>query len=239
MSEPVSSQNPFAEELENLEIYKLRIIAEAAMLEQARLMTESVKENPSPASEQDLQRFLQQVDRLLQRKRIVHSFQKVYRSVAKVAVILLIVLVGGIFTIINVEAVRAPFINWLINIQETHTSIQFIPDSSKKADLEFGYLPEGFQVTSVEETSSSTIYYLESESGDQILVMQNDLSTGMSIDTEGATVEKFELSGLYPAMSVEKDGLVQLIWTNNSACFMIEGEISVDDIIKIAEFIKY
>lgn len=239
MNEPIPRQNPFAEDLENLEIQKLRVIAKAAMLEQARCMAENVKETPSPASEKDLQKFLQKADRLLQRKRIAHSFQKVYGMVAKAAVFLLIVLAGGIFTVINVEAVRAPFINWLINIQETHTSIQFIPDSSKKADLEFGYLPEGFQVTSVEETSSSTIYYLESELGDQILVMQNDLNTGISIDTEGAIVEEFELSGLYPAMSVEKDGLVQLVWTNDTTFFLIEGEISISEIVKIAEFIKY
>lgn len=240
MNESASDKNRIiAEQLEELRLLNLRIIAEAAMLEQAHLAEETVDNDFAPASENELRAFLKQTDRMLRRKKLLHDIKKAYITVSKVAVILLIILLGGFFTIINVEAFRTPLINWLIDIQETHTSIQFVPDSDEKLDLEFGYLPDGFQVKSIEEGPSSKTYYLESQSGEQIIVMQNDFSTGISIDTEGATVEKIELSGLYPAMSVEKDGLVQLVWTNRSSVFIIEGEIKTSEIIKIAEFIKY
>lgn len=239
MNETVSEKNRIKQELEELQLLNLRIIAEAAMLEQAHLAEESVNNDFVPASENELRTFLKQADQILRRNKLHYNFKKAYIVMSKVAVVLLIVLIGGFFTVINVEAFRTPFINWLINIQETHTTIQFSPDSNEKADLEFGYLPEGFGIKSVEEGSSSRTYCLESESGEQIYVMQNGINTGISIDTEGAIVEEFELSGQYPAMSVEKDGLVQLIWTNDSAIFMIEGEISTSEIIKIAEFIKY
>ena len=238
MTDPMSVDRILAEELEELQFHNMQIIAEAAILEEARLMEEDVSAHPNPAGEKDLQKFMKQANRVLRRQRLVRDCKKAYAAFAKVAVILLIIVVGGVCTVINVEAVRRPFLNWLIDVQETHTSIQFIPNTSTLSPLDFGYLPEGFQVSSVDETPASITYHLESSTGEEIIVMESDLGAGISLDTEDADVKKFQLEDKYPAMSIEKDGLSTIIWPTDLASFLIYGEINCAELIKIAESIS-
>lgn len=230
------------EELEQLQVHHLRVIAAAAMLEQARLIEEEAAAHPDPAGPEDLQKFLRLASGIRRRRQLARSLKKAYRAAAKAAVILLIVLAGGIFTVINVEAVRRPFLNWLIDVQETHTSIHFaqdflLPDQSALTPVEFGYLPDGFRVASVDEGASNITYFLESDTGGQILVLQSDFSMGASLDTEDAVVTEFRLAGKYEAMSVEKEGFVTLVWTTEQAAFLMEGETGREELIKIAESI--
>ena len=51
MTDPMSVDRILAEELEELQFHNMQIIAEAAILEEARLMEEDVSAHPDPASE--------------------------------------------------------------------------------------------------------------------------------------------------------------------------------------------
>lgn len=234
MSKPISVDNHLVDELEELQIHNMQIIAEAAIFEQARLIEEEVNAHPSPASHEDLQKFMKQANRLLRRQQIIDNYKKAYTVVAKVAVILLIVIVGGVFTIFNVEAIRVPFLNWLINIQETHTTLQFFSIADKELpDLQFDYIPKGFTVQLDSVTSTSKMYSLVSDKTTIFVdVYYADGTT--DLDTEDAEIEYKVLDNHSDIMIVKKDNLVQLLWTDNMYIYTIIAEYDANELFKIA-----
>ena len=238
MTEPMSVDRILAEELEELQFHNMQIIAKAAILEEARLMEEDVSAHPDPASEKDLQKFMKQANRVLRRQRLVRDCKKAYAAFAKVAVILLIIVVGGVCTVINVEAVRVPVLNWLIDVQEKYTQIQFLPTANNEIpDIEFGYLPNGFTIQFDREGINSKMYSLIS---DDVTIYVDIFSTNspINLDTEDAIVTNITIQDEYSAMLIEKDSHIQLFWSDNSYVYIINAEYSVDEIIKIANSIE-
>lgn len=241
MNDNAMKQNPLAEELEELQIHNLRVIAKAAMLEQARLIEEEAEAHPTLTSEEDLQKFLALAARMQRKQRLQHNLKKIYLSVSKVAVVLLIVIASGTLTVWNVEALRAPILNWLMEIHETHTSIQFLPEeTSSLPKLHFQYLPEGFSAKLHSTSVDCDMYALTSDSENcAIYVDFFTADSPLNIDTEGASVTETMVQGQYPATLVEKDGYVQMVWTDHFHAYTIMGEYNPDEMKKIADGIEF
>lgn len=238
MTDPMSVDRILAEELEELQFHNMQIIAEAAILEEARLMEEDVSAHPDPASEKDLQKFMKQANRVLRRQRLVRDCKKAYAAFAKVAVILLIIVVGGVCTVINVEAVRVPFLNWLINIQKTHTTIQFVSDADTELpDLQFGYIPENFVVQLDSVSQASKLYSLVSDET-TIYVDVYYTNTITDLDTENAQIEYSVLDNQADVMIVKKDGQTQLVWTDDLYAYTIISNYDANELLKIANHIS-
>ena len=151
---------------------------------------------------------------------------------------MLIIVVGGVCTVINVEAVRVPFLNWLINIQKTHTTIQFVSDADTELpDLQFGYIPENFVVQLDSVSQASKLYSLVSDET-TIYVDVYYTNTITDLDTENAQIEYSVLDNQADVMIVKKDGQTQLVWTDDLYAYTIISNYDANELLKIANHIS-
>lgn len=65
------------------------------------------------------------IDQELKQQKRKERWKKASRILQKVSVLLLILLIGLCTTVITVEAVRIPFIDWLMSFQEDSMSVHF------------------------------------------------------------------------------------------------------------------
>ena len=228
----------FSEELEELEIQNLRVIGQAALLEEASRMEQEAHDAPDPADPEDLRQFLNQAAKIQRKERVREGLKSFYRMTSKASVFLLVLLVGAGIAAFNVDAIRIPLVNWLVHVQETHTDIHFLPEGEGKSEIEFGYLPEGYTLESTDMLALLNTYYLSNGVDDPITVIQGDLHADFSVDTEGADISNTTLKNGQSALIIKKDGLTQVVWSNNRYSFTVEGTIDISELIKVAEGIK-
>ena len=178
---------------------------------------------------------MESIDRTLQRQRWKHAWKTASRIIQKVSVFLVILLIGVCTTVITVEAIRTPFINWLISLQKDSSTIHF-KEESDMTDITFGYLPEGYEASLVSADSKTTYYSIENDVGNVIFLMINSLDSdsGLNVDTENAEVSEFSLNGK-KAISVKKEDRNTLIWTVGQYSCILEGQLSIEEMIRIAE----
>ena len=82
--------------------------------EEIKALNAQPEYQPNPQEEQMMMKV---IDRTLQRQRWKHALKTASRMIQKVSVFLVILLIGIGTTVITVEAIRVPFINWLISLQ--------------------------------------------------------------------------------------------------------------------------
>ena len=83
------------------------------------------------------------------------------------------------------------------------------------------------------ETSLSLFYLFESE--DKYFYFEtHSLDTDGTMDTENAVVEKTKVNG-YDALFVSKNLWNMLIWCDSNAAYSVTGNISREEIEKIAK----
>lgn len=161
------------------------------------------------------------------------------REVAKrVAMILLAVAIGGT-TLMSVEAIRAPVIQFFADIQETFTRIVFQSEDASDTWPEVletfyvpSYIPDGFELGYREDLLPISIYNYEKD-GQDFEWTQLTVDTVINMDTEGATVEEFLHNGVR-YFYYENKGRKHLVWQQYGYAFMCDGTISKDLLLQIA-----
>ncbi len=107
-------------------------------------------------------------------------------------------------------------------------------------DLEIGYIPENFELTSETEDNYVREYIYMADNGDYLMVgLYDSDSTSHSFDSENSEYEIISVNGQEAYLlynSVERDGSV--IMGNSSYHICITAICDKDELIKIAENIK-
>lgn len=198
--------------------------------EEIKALNAQPEYQPNPQEEQMMMKV---IDRTLQRQRWKHALKTASRMIQKVSVFLVILLIGIGTTVITVEAIRVPFINWLISLQENSTTIHF-SEEGDVTDITFGYLPEGYQASLVSTDSQATYYSIENEAGNIIFLMIHSIDAGINVNTENAEVSEFSLNG-QKATSIIKESKNTLVWSVREYSYMLEGQLAIEELIRIAE----
>ena len=110
------------------------------------------------------------------------------------------------------------------------------PTPQQDDRLKLNYIPEGFVLNDTNETSESiTLIFTKEKLYFQASMESIDINFG--IDTENATVEKLKINGC-EAMYISNPNINAIIWHDNNYAYSIFGNITKNDIIKIAENTK-
>lgn len=152
----------------------------------------------------------------------------------------------AIIAVSTSEAARVMIKNMALDVQEKFTEISFsekIPmvetDESiiKRSSYYFPeYMPAGFSLIDIQE-SQSVLSILFMNAKEEHILMNYALSNdSIQLDTENATVMEIEVQGEKGLASI-KNGLVIMVWPMEGYRFVLQGNISLDDAIKIAESI--
>ena len=180
-----------------------------------------------------------------QKKRLAR--QELRRRVARkmaasIALVAAIGLVGGSL-IMHVDAWKIPFLNFVFDIGDTGTDVEFRNSDSTDpvgiaSDLAYpAYIPEGFSVeTSSEGETRNTIVY-SNQDGKTIIfsVNQSDKTIWTLYTNEERTPVR--VNG-YDGYSIQYTDGISLIWGIEDQVYEIYGEISLAEAQKIAESVE-
>ena len=204
--------------------------------EMEELEAESSNYDDKRPSEEHL-RIERQAYKKTQRKPA--AFWNVSRRI--VASILVVLGLGGI-VLFCVPEVKASIVDTVIEFFENYVGFDF---SSSKTEIQLSehtlyYLPKGYELTDSIETPGYNEYVFTNEDNIIILTdMLNDI-TEIVVDDENCTIQsinihKYTAYALIPN-NPEEDSMI--IWGNEKQSFILEGSVSLDELIRIAKSIK-
>ena len=230
----MKSNSVFQQKYEELQLQMAMHLLSQKEIEDAEKEMESFKGDTAylPTAEEEKQ-INALIDTALKQNRRHRHIKKVSRVLQKVAVFFLVLLVGLCITAVTVEAVRKPLINWLISLDEDSAEIHFQVEN-ELPDFEFGYLPEGYKAILLFREGMSGQYSIENEEGNSLFLMIDPLSAGLSIDTENAKVSQLTING-GKAIGSEKEDVSILAWESDTYSFSLDGDIPLEELVKIAE----
>ena len=180
------------------------------------------------------------------------------RIIARIAVVLMSLVVLYAVAFAASETVRVHTLNFLVQELDVGTQYLFPGDESEETNEEFASqilsivkenVPTDFSYVSSEENPLISIFYFENAAGDQITVKYWNLegaSANITIDTEHAEVSKQVISG-QEVMIVFKDyseavgqpeAVFQIVWVCEEQEHMMQVKginVQLDDILPVAE----
>lgn len=170
----------------------------------------------------------------------------VYRSLQRIASLILVCLIAcGAWLTVDAEA-RATFFGWIKGIYETYFVYHFEGNadySESTVAYRPTWLPEGYTEFHTSETESTTAALYQNEEG-FILTFRYTHSqneTDWFIDAEHAVIKKTSVNGC-PAEILLTDNITTanaIAWTDEQdSAFYVSGFLSESELIKIAENVQ-
>ena len=175
------------------------------------------------------------------RKLFKHEQQKLFRKKLvrysmRSACILLLVAVLTFVSLFSVSAWRVKFLNFVMEFGEPNTDYHLDggeTGSYSEDDINIVYIPNGFAV--VENIRDGDHIFLEFKNQEQYFTLTIESVNVLSnIDTEEVFIEKLTLNGI-DTIFVDKDSVKTLIWSDDKHSYTVYGNISKNELIKIAK----
>jgi len=212
------------------------IIDEAVLIATENLgenITEAEKVEFSKEHERKMQTlFRKEHNKLILKKTIRYS--------KRVAVFFLVLIAASCVTIFSVEAWRIKVMNFIIEMNKTHSEINFgdanTGDAYTSDEITLAYIPEGFKLEKRDSNENSVNLIFKRE--DNYFVFSMDSLNGkVGIDTENASVKKTIINGK-EALYSSNSNVNILVWHDEEVSYTLSGNIDEKEMIKIAKDIK-
>ena len=174
--------------------------------------------------------------KLFKKEKRKENRKKYFRYTQRVACILLaFVLISGV-TLYSVEAWRIKFLNFVLEINEPNSDINFREIGGmyySDDNIILHYIPVGFNV--VKSHVANGRVYVKFESEDSYFgITANNIDGNFTIDTENATVDRFKINKSEAVYSSNENVNI-LVWHDEENAYRITGNILKEEMIKIAE----
>lgn len=186
-------------------------------------------------------RFEKKMQRLINRQKKPY-YSMINTAAKRVACIAIIVLVGLTATTLSVEAIREPFINFVIETYEKFTSIIFQKDLPPEklffTEAIPKYIPDGF-VLETQEDDEFGLMMVYKNAENEYIIYSIETADAMTIqlDTENTNCNKIEINNS-DGIIYENKGEVTVVFADEQNVFTVSGDISRSDAMKIAKSIK-
>lgn len=193
-------------------------------------------------------RFSRVMDKAFQRERRQVMIRSLPKTLNRVAVILFVCLFMFSVSIVSVQALRVDFLNLLISFQKEYTSIHLdsinmvvgdsliVPWSASYAPI---YVPVGYKIIRINYSEHMKAIYFEKDSNKSISYYEYADANAANLDTENADlIEEVHVNG-FKGLFIEKDGYTTVAWAMQNRMFIIVAQIDRDEIVRIAENVKY
>ncbi len=186
--------------------------------------------------------FIKQKRARDRRKKIMDNLHVLSK---RVAVFLIIIVLGLVVTTLSVEALRVRVFNFITEVTEKYTSISIVKDDdivNHAVDWQNyyapSYTPSGYVFHRSEQFDNLKIIFYQNNSGQIIQFSQTASSTHYQVDTENAEVVDINVRG-ENGLLIKKEKLSTIVWVEEGMSFSIIGELNDYEIKKMAESIKY
>lgn len=186
------------------------------------------------------EKCLQMIHRDYAKKRGKDNVRKIIRMTSKVAVAVMVFLGIAATTVMSVDALRIPFINYLIEHHEVFSSINIsqgtepVDDDSTNGDPIYTLLPDTYSTIYFMENNSMITSGYQNEQGSTVFFEMIPGTSEYQFDTENAEYEYIIIYG-HEVMVISKDGL-HAVWldSNETTIFsFFASEMSKEDLSEI------
>ena len=110
-------------------------------------------------------------------------------------------------------------------------------NNTVNGEITVGYIPEGFELTN-EHTNLKSITYDYMKDNDWLTISKLSSSTKIEFDTETGSIENMEYNGQTYTLYVDENNHNYLVWNKNDYIYQVDGTISKEELLKIAETVK-
>ena len=236
------SEKAIAEKYEDLLFTK--VMALYAAEESEKILSEI--ENEEPADPKNIEKIYSKTER----RENLSVFWKVSKKLITFAAMVVFVAVVSLSSVVVAsaearEAVAEAIYHLVLRKTDRYTEVS-IGNSTGFINPELydwegayapTYMPEGFSISDTQFTNNDkSVMYSHGE--DYFYISQTNNLSYARIDTEGSEhVEKI-IIGNSEAFLVYENKIVSLVWICGETYLSIDGKISIDEAIKIAEGIK-
>ncbi len=190
---------------------------------------------PSPDFEKKIKKLQRRADHPL-----------LYRSLHRIASIVLVLLIsGGTWIAVDAEA-RAGFFGWVKEIYETYF-VYRIEDSDgsipANRDYRPTWLPDGY-TESIIDSTGSTVTIIYTNADEQILTFQYTYSPdeiNWFVDVEQVRIKSTTINGNSAEFLIAEDtnNANGIMWTDDNECaFCISAFLSESELIQMAESVQ-
>lgn len=111
-------------------------------------------------------------------------------------------------------------------------------NNSVNGEINVGYVPEGFELENEEEYSKHLVKYYTSSNDKDLIIYKYSASMKVEFNTEGNHLEEIFVDGVEYVYCKGNLGVDNIIWTKNDYVYRIDGDITLDELIKIAQTVK-
>jgi len=216
-------------------------VFEILLNEAALLADEHIEENLY-VSEDDIEfskEHENKMKKIFKNERRKIFLKKFYKYSKRVACVFIVFIIISGITVFSVNAWRIKFLNYVLEIGKPNTDYEFGDTQGgfySNDDILFEYIPKGFELT--KNLSNESSIYLKFKNDNLYFTLTlNNIDGKSSIDTENGLVQNLNINRCEAFYSTNNN-INALIWHNDKFSFKIIGNISKDEIIRIAENIK-
>lgn len=161
-------------------------------------------------------------------------------AAARIAASVVLALCLGAASILAVPSVRANLFDSFMEFYDDHVTFKR-SEGVKLKGFHMYYLPEGYHLEHSVEMMSVCEYFFQNEEEEALILSYMLTDSGnISIDNEQTTIEKVDVSediSGYVSVPHKPQENTILIWERGEYTFILEGHMSVRDLIRIARSI--
>ena len=185
--------------------------------------------------------FNKRMDRIIEKDIRQRRRAKARKIAVKAAVVLLIFIVVSTAVIMSVDALRVQIYNLFITTDDDSTEIsmgdmndEYVPIEVSDGMMVPSYIPDGFRLVEVSAGVSLKSIY-ENNAHQRIKITQMPIDMDASLDTEDNTYYETNIAGKNVFVVEQKDDADMLVFNNDVFAFIIYGDASISELMKIAE----
>lgn len=232
---------------EDYEDIVFRKIMSIHLEEESKQILEEMKNNKSDEKPDTnkIRKLIKKNERREQRKILAKYLKKAFLLVASFCLVAIISLSSVVVAFADVREAVTDIIYHLVFEENERYTVVSVGETTGFVNPEIydwegayapTYIPEGFEYSGRDDSKDyHSVHYIKGEK--YVYIMQFNKSA-FTIDTENANQIKYFSINESDAILAIKDEVVTLSWTSGKTMFWIYGNVSSEDIIKIAENIK-
>lgn len=212
---------------------------EASASDMENNVVESLLEGYDGKNHEFSEKHKKDMESLFRRQRQNHFYNSLKTYGKRLALIFILVIAISTITVASVSAWRIKIMNFILERTQEDTNIIIDKDELtfyENNELSLNYVPEGF-VLEKSESKNNFIYYEFVRENDFFDFHTMDIKNSLSIDTEEANVKKISINNMEAVYS-ENNNVNILVWHDDEIMYILTGNISENELVKIAENIN-
>ena len=105
-------------------------------------------------------------------------------------------------------------------------------------EITVGYIPEGFELTNEQKSARAIMNDYYNSNGEFFTISKYSSSIEVDLDTETGNIENIMVNNKSYSYYVDANNHNYLVWNQNDYVYQVEGTLSKDELLNIAEMVK-